>query len=133
MFPATLRGPHVQHSRLPEPPLGSSPYFDSRARGGAIASRVDAQDTVAALIAVEAISGSVEGVPAPSEACDVVLLCEGREDLELAWPTGRLLVPVKDQVLSMTTVRKVLHDMETAHGDLGPSGRAYPSVRPPRR
>lgn len=89
----------------------SDRYFSQHARGGAIASRIESQDSAAAILCIEALSGSLQGVPQPTAVENVVLYCEGLEDLEFNWPSGRLFVSVKDQLLTMSLVRSHLESI----------------------
>jgi hypothetical protein len=97
---------HSASKGAAEPPLEW--HFSSRARGGAVASKIDHQDAVAAILSIDAVAGRVTAVPPIRQAHDVVVFCEGLEDLEFAWASGRLLVSVKDLVLTMPVVRDFL-------------------------
>lgn len=93
-------------------PSESSSTFSRRSRSGAITSRIDSQDSVAACLIVEALCGNLKGVPSANEDPNVVVFCEGREDIEFTWEHGLLLVSVKDTPLAMNVLRAELEKLQ---------------------
>jgi hypothetical protein len=73
-----------------------------------VASKIDHQDSVAAILSIEVVAGRLTAVPALGQTGDIVVFCEGLEDLEFSWTSGRLLVSVKDLVLTMPVIRDFL-------------------------
>jgi hypothetical protein len=83
--------------------------FSASMKGGQVASRIESQDSVALVLAVEAIGGKVRGVPA--DVVDRVgrISLEKIDDIELAWDGGALVVSVKDKSLSLNELKIELH------------------------
>lgn len=79
-------------------------YFDRRARGGAIASRVDSQDPVASVLALTAMRSSLNPLLPATIDQPVKVFCEGREDLEFVQGEMTLLVSVKDKMMTSREV-----------------------------
>lgn len=85
-------------------------YFSERARGGATASRVDSQDSVAATIAMDLIRGELDPLSPQSEDRPIEIFCEGREDLEVVQGTKTVLVSVKDKLLKCGDIKAEIKD-----------------------
>lgn len=92
-------------------------------RGGSVASRVDSQDTVSAVLAVELLGGLVQAVPADVPRNQLVISCEHLDDLEVRWPGGRHYVQVKDAVLDLRTIRGVIDHWIRIQRNTDPTAR----------
>lgn len=75
----------------------SDRFFTKAAKGGAIASRIDAQDLVAAVLALDAMRGALPPLHPPEGQDAIEFFPEGLEDLEIRQRGSTLLVSVKDQ------------------------------------
>lgn len=90
--------------------------FSKKSKGGAIASKVEHQDSVGSVLALESIGGLLRDVPADIVQKQGYVACEWDQDLEIHWPTGTLFIQVKDQVLDVRDVRQICEDFgELAH------------------
>lgn len=84
------------HTRKP----GTMPFFDKAASAGSLTSRIDHQDAVGVLIALELLAGeSIAGVSC-SDIDGAVIHCEGVDDLEVVDRTARCLISVKNRPLA---------------------------------
>jgi hypothetical protein len=87
--------------------VGSS-EFSRRSKGGFHAARLESQDSVAAVLAIEAIGGRLEGLDVDAlEVCGVISL-EWEEDLQIQWDAGTVYIAVKDQQLKAGDLRALI-------------------------
>lgn len=97
--------------------------FDRRYKAGHWAARIDTQDKVATIVAVEALGGSLELVPYPIANLGGRIAFEAREDFELRWGGGRQYVSVKDKQVSRSDLYKAISSLESVMADAGDVGR----------
>ena len=76
--------------------MGSS-EFSRRSKGGLHAARLESQDSVAAVLAIETIGGRLEGLDMNALDVGAVVSLEWEEDIQIQWDVGTLYIAVKDQ------------------------------------
>lgn len=79
--------------------------FGPQALGGWHASFIEAQDSVASFLALEAIAGAADTRLSDVRSQDAKVVCEWQDDLELVWDTGRLYIQVKGGVVDLADIR----------------------------
>ncbi|AOS61156.1 hypothetical protein [Actinoalloteichus hymeniacidonis] len=84
--------------------MHESNRFSPTFRGGQLASRVEAQDTVCMILLVEAIGGLIDEIPARQLTEAGLVIFEKLEDIEISWPNGRALISVKDKAVSYSDI-----------------------------
>lgn len=86
--------------------------FSARYKAGSWAARIETQDLVAAVCAVEAIGGSLELVPPNILELDGRIFFEAREDFELRWRGGRQYISVKDRQVDPAGLKQAIVDLQ---------------------
>jgi hypothetical protein len=81
--------------------------FSREALGGWHASFIESQDSVAAFLALEAISGEADRRLKDVQKQNARIICEWQDDLELQWEGGRLYLQVKDQELTVPNIKSI--------------------------
>jgi hypothetical protein len=81
--------------------------FSREALGGWHASFIESQDSVAAFLALEAISGEADRRLTDVQEQHARIICEWQDDLELQWDDGRIYLQVKDQELTVSDIRSI--------------------------
>lgn len=79
--------------------------LDRASGAGAVTSRIDHQDAVAVLVALNFLAGEEMFGIRIEKPEGVVLHCEGRDDLELVTPSTRCLISVKAQSGTLSLIR----------------------------
>jgi hypothetical protein len=90
------------------PSFGHPRSFAPQALGGVHASYIEAQDSVAAFLALEAISGQADASLTDIDGQHARIVCEWQDDLELLWDEGRIHVQVKNQQMSLREVHEAV-------------------------
>lgn len=85
--------------------------FNSRYKGGHRAARIDTQDKVAVIVAVEILASNVELVPPWSSLRRARIAFEAREDFEIRWDEGRQYVSVKDRIVSKSDLLRAIDNL----------------------
>lgn len=101
--------------------------FSARYKAGSWAARIQTQDLVAAVCAVEAIGGSLELVPPNILELDGRIFFEAREDFELRWRGGRQYVSVKDRQVDPAGLKHAITDLQQFAREVGPE--TYQTLR----
>lgn len=101
----------------------SDQFFTKAAKGGAIASRIDAQDLVAAVLALDAMRGALPPLRPPKEPDAIEFFPKGLEDLEIRQRDSTLLVSVKDRSMDETMLiaeitKKFGRQNQSSRGDV---------------
>lgn len=93
--------------------------FDPKYKGGVWASRIDTQDKVAAIVAVEALGGTLELVPQDLTRKNGRIAFEAREDFEIRWSGGRQYVSVKDRLVGRDDLYEAIHNLGVFQSEVG--------------
>jgi hypothetical protein len=86
--------------------------FSPRYKRGSWAARLETQDVVAAIVAVEAIAGIVELVPPGVMDLEARILFEAHEDFEIRWKGGLQQISVKDKQVGYSEVKQIVANLE---------------------
>ncbi|MGH8684235.1 MAG: hypothetical protein ACREUM_02685, partial [Nitrosospira sp.] len=91
---------------------GEPGEFSPRYKGGIWAARIDTQDKVAAIVALEALGGTLELVTPDVLHEEGRLAFEAREDFELRWSSGRQYASVKDRQVTKSDLIESIKKLE---------------------
>ena len=90
--------------------------FSREALGGWHASFIESQDSVAAFLALEAISGEADRRLTDVQEQNARIICEWQDDLELQWNDGGIYLQVKDQQLTASDIRTICSRLDEILG-----------------
>jgi hypothetical protein len=79
-------------------------FFDKSASAGSLTSRVDHQDAIGVLVALELLAGDTVAGISSADVEGTVIHCEGGDDLEVVEPTVRCLISVKHRPMAPAAI-----------------------------
>lgn len=117
---ATPQDPE-QQDQGDSPRRGPSAFGPS-ALGGWRASKIEAQDSVAAFLALEAIAGDADPTLQDVREQAAVIVPEFHDDLELSWDRGRIYAQVKTSKVSPAMLSSIVAKYEAILSDKTENG-----------
>jgi hypothetical protein len=93
--------------------------FSAKYKGGIWTARIDTQDEVAAIVALEALGGTLNLVPKEIASKQGRIAFEAREDFELRWLSARQYVSVKDRQVNRSDLLQALKNLQAFVREVG--------------